>query len=169
MSQAQQQFVKAVLAIGGNLGDREQTLKSAIEQLAQHPAIRVLAISPFVESHAVAISGIDPTAPKYLNGVVEIETNLKPKQLLEAVRKVESDHGRVRLERWGSRTLDIDIIVYSDVVKAGKELTLPHPRASERAFVVVPWSLIAPEAVLPGFGKVAKLAEDLADQVWIPA
>jgi len=78
-------------------------------------------------------------------------------------------HGRIRLERWGSRTLDIDIITYGSLIKASKRLELPHPRAFQRSFVVVPWALMNPSAVLPGHGKVAELAEPLKHEVWISA
>ena len=123
--------------------------------------------SPLVESFAMTESGIDKSRPNYLNGVVEIETTLKPGALLDLVRGIEQDHGRVRLERWGSRTLDIDIITYGQLIKSGKRLTIPHPRAFERAFVLVPWALMSPNALLIGHGKVADLAESVKDQVWV--
>jgi 2-amino-4-hydroxy-6-hydroxymethyldihydropteridine diphosphokinase len=109
---------------------------------------------------------VDETKPNYLNGVVQIQTTLKPKELLEEIRRIETEHGRVRLERWGSRTLDIDIITYGDVLKAGKELTIPHPRAFERAFVLVPWAMLEPDAVLPGHGSVKELAAPMQKEVW---
>jgi 2-amino-4-hydroxy-6-hydroxymethyldihydropteridine diphosphokinase len=83
------------------------------------------------------------------------------------VRKIEDDHGRVRLVRWGSRTLDIDIIVFGSEIKSGKELTIPHPRAYNRAFVLVPWADIEPDAVLPGYGSVKELAEPLRNELWL--
>jgi 2-amino-4-hydroxy-6-hydroxymethyldihydropteridine diphosphokinase len=118
-----------------------------------------------VESAAVTEAGIDETKPVFLNGVVQIQTTLKPKELLEEIRRIETEHGRVRLERWGSRTLDIDIIVYGDVLKSGKELTIPHPRAFERPFVMVPWAMLDPDAVLPGHGSVREIAATMQDQV----
>jgi 2-amino-4-hydroxy-6-hydroxymethyldihydropteridine diphosphokinase len=102
-----------------------------------------------------------------MNGVVQIMTTLKPKELLTEIRRIETEHGRIRIERWGSRTLDIDIVTYGDVLKATKDLTIPHPRAFERAFVLVPWALLDPQAILPGYGKVAELAEPLKEQVWL--
>jgi 2-amino-4-hydroxy-6-hydroxymethyldihydropteridine diphosphokinase len=92
---------------------------------------------------------------------------MNPGDLLDAVRKIEQDHGRIRLERWGSRTLDIDIITYGNLIKSGKRLELPHPRAFQRAFVLVPWALMNPSAVLLGHGKVADLAEPLKHEVWV--
>ena len=159
--------VHSILALGGNLGDRKATIRSAIRALKATDGVTVLAKSPLVESFAVTEAGIDKSRPNYLNGVVEIETTLKPGALLDLVRGIERDHGRVRLERWGSRTLDIDIITYGNTIKDGKRLTLPHPRAFERAFVLVPWALMDPAAVLPGHGPVATLAEGVKHDVWV--
>jgi 2-amino-4-hydroxy-6-hydroxymethyldihydropteridine diphosphokinase len=157
---------RAILALGGNLGDRKKTIKAAIKDIKAIEGVEVLKKSPLYESFAATENGPDEAAPRYLNGVVEIETSLKPGQLLTEVRKIETAHGRVRLERWGSRTLDIDIITYGSLIKDGKRLTLPHPRAYERAFVVVPWAAMDPEARLLGHGKVSELAENLKTQVW---
>ena len=157
----------AVLALGSNLGDRGETLHSAIEQLGAHPKIRVLEKSPLVESSAVTESGLDESKPNYLNGVVKIATKLSPKKLLEATSQIELSHGRVRERRWESRSLDIDIITYENKKQESKNLTLPHPRAHERAFVLVPWSLMDSEAQLVGFGKVSDLAEPIKNQVWL--
>ena len=159
--------VHSILALGGNLGDRKETIRSAIRALKETDGVTVLAKSPLVESFAVTEAGVDKSRPNYLNGVVEIETTLKPGALLDLVRSIERDHGRVRLERWGSRTLDIDIITYGTTIKDGKRLTLPHPRAFERAFVLVPWALMNPAAVLPGHGAVAALAEGVKNDVWV--
>jgi 2-amino-4-hydroxy-6-hydroxymethyldihydropteridine diphosphokinase len=106
-----------------------------------------------------------------LNAVLLIHTSLKPKDLLAACRLVESEHGRVRVEKWGSRTLDVDIITYGSVLKTSKELTIPHPRAYQRGFVLVPWLLADAEAILPGHGPVAELVEHLPQtpqsKVWV--
>jgi len=157
---------RAVIALGSNLGDRGEHLASAAAEIGNIDGVKMVKLSKVVESFALTQEGIDPNRPKYLNAVALIDTNLKPKQLLEALQKVESGHGRIRLERWGSRTLDLDIIAYGDVVKAGKELTIPHPRAYQRAFVLVPWAQVDPEAVLPGHGQVAELAAEMASEVW---
>ena len=159
--------VRAILAIGGNLGKRRKTIRSALKALAVTPGIKKVICSPLVESAAMTEDGIDQTKPNYLNGVVQIQTTLKPKELLEQIRRIETEHGRVRLERWGSRTLDIDIVTYGDVLKAGKELTIPHPRAFERAFVLVPWAMLDPDAVLPGHGLVKTLAAPMQSEVWL--
>lgn len=157
----------SIIAIGSNLGERTELLNSAVEHLALHPKIRVLEQSPFVESFAVTESGTDQTEPNYLNGVIKIATRLSPTKLLKATSEIEQSHGRVRSRRWESRSLDVDIITYQDKTKTSKRLTLPHPRAHLRAFVLVPWSLMDPEAILPGFGLVTKLAEPIKDQVWL--
>lgn len=159
--------VRAILAIGGNLGKRRKTIRSALKALAVTPGIKKVICSPLVESSAVTAHGVDEAKPNYLNGVVQIQTTLKPKELLEEIRRIETEHGRVRLERWGSRTLDIDIITYGDLLKAGKELTIPHPRAFERAFVLVPWAMLEPDAVLPGHGSVKELAAPMQSEVWL--
>ena len=157
---------RAILALGGNLGDRKAIIKAAIKDIKALEGVSVIAKSPLYESFAATEDGPDESAPRYLNGVIEIETTLKPGALLTAVRKIETAHGRVRLERWGSRTLDIDIITYGSVIKDGKRLTIPHPRAYQRAFVMVPWAAMDPSARLLGHGSVAALAEDLKSQVW---
>lgn len=157
---------RAILALGGNLGDRKKTIKAAIKDIDAIEGVAVIRKSPLFESFAATENGPDELAPRYLNGVIEIETSLKPGNLLTEVRKIETAHGRVRLERWGSRTLDIDIITYGSLIKDGKRLTIPHPRAYERAFVVVPWAAMDPQARLLGHGSVAELAEGLKSQVW---
>jgi 2-amino-4-hydroxy-6-hydroxymethyldihydropteridine diphosphokinase len=157
---------QAVLALGGNLGDRKKTIKSAIKHIKDLEGVEVIKKSPLFESFAATTEGVDEKAPRYLNGVIQIETTLKPGVLLTKLREIETSHGRVRLERWGSRTLDIDIITYGNLIKDGKRLTLPHPRAYERAFVVVPWAAMDPSAKLLGHGSVAALAENLKFQVW---
>ena len=157
----------AILALGSNLGDRGETIDSAIEKLGAHPKIRVLEQSPLVESIAITELGPDESKPNYLNGVIKIATKLRPAKLLQATAEIEHSHGRVRERRWESRSLDIDIITYQDKKLTSTNLTLPHPRAHLRAFVLVPWSLMDPEAELIGFGSVKDLAEPIKNQVWL--
>lgn len=157
----------AVLALGSNLGDRGETLHSAIEQLGAHPKIRVLEQSPLVESIAVTESGLDESEPNYLNGVIKVATKLSPESLLKTTSNVELSHGRIRGRRWEARSLDIDIITYQEKKLSSKNLTLPHPRAHLRAFVLVPWALMDPDAELIGYGKVSELAEPIKNQVWL--
>ncbi|CAB4632596.1 unannotated protein [freshwater metagenome] len=157
----------AVLALGANLGDRQKTIETAIEQLAAQKKIRVLERSPLVESVALTATGLDESIPSYINGVVKIATQLRPKKLLEEITRIENLHGRIRLHKWGSRTLDIDIITYEDVFKSSKHLTIPHPWSHQRAFVLVPWAMMDEAAILPGHGKVSELASSMSGEVTV--
>ncbi len=159
--------VAAVLALGGNLGDREANIHAAVAALAETKGVKVRGLSPLVESYAVTATGVDESKPNYINGVVKIDTKLKPKKLLREVRRIESELGRVRIERWGSRTIDIDIITYGNEIVSKKKLQVPHPRAFERAFVLVPWSLLDDEATLPGHGLVRELIQNIQNDVWL--
>lgn len=159
--------VPAVLAIGGNLGDRQANIEAAVSALAETKGVKVRGLSPLVESFAVTATGVDESKPNYINAVVKVDTKLKPKKLLKEVRRIESELGRVRIERWGSRTMDIDIVTYDNVVKSTKKLELPHPRAYQRAFVLVPWSMLDEQAVLPGHGAVSDLAASIKNDVWV--
>lgn len=159
--------VSAVLAIGGNLGDRKQNIADAVAAIDDTKGIKVRGVSPMVESYAVTAAGIDESKPNYINAVLQVDTKLKPKKLLKEIRRIESELGRVRIERWGSRTMDIDIVTYHDIVKATKKLALPHPRAYQRAFVLVPWAMLDENAILPGHGSVSDLAEPIKNDVWL--
>jgi 2-amino-4-hydroxy-6-hydroxymethyldihydropteridine diphosphokinase len=157
---------RAILALGGNLGDRVQIIRDAVLQIDAHPDISVKRQSGLYESYAMTSKGIDQAEPNYLNGVIEVSTSLKPKRLLAALNEIEDQFGRVRIERWAARTLDIDIITFGSELIETKSLIVPHPRAHDRAFVLVPWAELDPEAVLPGHGKVSDLATKVANQVW---
>src|SRR5690625_2281998 len=156
---------KVVLGLGGNLGDVRATLREAITDLDEAPGIEVTDVSALARTAAVT-HGDAVAQSDYLNAVVLAETTLSPRELLDAVHKIEDAHGRVRVERWGDRTLDIDLITFGDVLSNEPELTLPHPRAANRAFVLVPWAQVEPDAVLPGEdgGQVAELAEAAPDR-----
>lgn len=147
----------AVIAIGSNLGDRLGTFQTAVRALAEADGIEMTAISTPIESVAVRPTGPDPSAPGYLNAVVLVRTTLSPRHLLDLLHTIEADHGRERDELWGDRTLDLDLIDFAGMQSSNEQLTLPHPRAHERAFVLAPWMEVAPEAVLPGKGRVADL------------
>lgn len=160
----------AVLSLGSNLGDREATIRSAIADIAHIDGVTVLAASGLVESSAVKLDGVDESAPAYLNAVVTIRTALDPDDLLTALNAIEQQHGRVREERWGDRTLDIDIVDFGGLRVDSDRLTLPHPRAADRSFVVVPWLEIEPHATLLARGRVADLpAAGVADLRSFPA
>jgi 2-amino-4-hydroxy-6-hydroxymethyldihydropteridine diphosphokinase len=149
---------RAVLAVGSNLVDRLGTLQGCVNAIGRLPDTDVLAISPVYET--VPVGG--PAQPDYLNAVLIVETSLRPREVLEAAHRIEADFGRVRAERFGPRTLDIDIISYAGQVSGDPVLTLPHPRAHERAFVLVPWHDIDTRAALPGRGAVSRLLSGLA-------
>lgn len=148
---------RAVLSLGSNLGERESTILGAVDDLAAVPGVRVDAVSGFVETAAVKPHGVDESAPAYLNIVAIVTTDLGPLELLAQTAAIENSHGRVREERWGDRTLDIDIVAYDEVQLVTDDLVLPHPRASEREFVLVPWLEIDPNAELPGIGRIDAL------------
>ncbi|MGR2752940.1 2-amino-4-hydroxy-6-hydroxymethyldihydropteridine diphosphokinase [Agromyces arachidis] len=156
---------RAVIAFGANLGDREATIAAATRELADRPGIRLVAVSPVYETSAVRPGGIDPEAPRYLNGVVLVETDLDPHELLELLHLIEDAHGRTRDERWGDRTLDLDLIDVEGQRISDERLELPHPRAWERAFVLQPWLDVEPHAVIAGRGRVADLRAAAADEV----
>ncbi len=162
----QQAWLPAVLALGANLGDREATLRAAVADVAAIDGVRMIAASTIVESHAVKLAGIDEQAPNYLNAVVLVSCSLLPEELLDALNRIEAEHGRVRAERWGDRTLDLDIVTFGTIREETERLMLPHPRAAVRPFVVVPWLDADPNATLPGFGRVSGLAAAHSDQVW---
>ncbi|MER7676488.1 2-amino-4-hydroxy-6-hydroxymethyldihydropteridine diphosphokinase [Streptomyces sp. NPDC096934] len=146
---------RAVLSLGSNLGNRLETLQGAVDALEDTPGVRVKAVSPVYETEPW---GVEPgSQPSYLNAVVVLRTTLPPSSLLERAHAVEEAFDRVRDERWGARTIDVDIVAYADVVSDDPVLTLPHPHAHERAFVLAPWHDVDPEAQLPGRGPVGQL------------
>jgi 2-amino-4-hydroxy-6-hydroxymethyldihydropteridine diphosphokinase len=147
----------AVVAVGSNLGDRTATFQAAVRALDESDGIEVTAISTPIESVALRPDGEDTEAPAYLNAVVLVRTTLAPRALLAALHSIEDAHGRERSERWGDRTLDLDLIDYAGMQSASADLTLPHPRAHERAFVLAPWAEVDPDATLPGRGRVVDL------------
>jgi 2-amino-4-hydroxy-6-hydroxymethyldihydropteridine diphosphokinase len=157
--------VRSVLSLGANLGDRQRNLDGAISLIAAHPDCELIAASDSYESAALTLAGVDEQAPRYLNRTVIVETSLKPKSLLRFLQQIEKHFGRERSIRWASRTLDIDIISFGDLQLTGN-LEIPHPRAHERAFVLLPWLEVDPEAEIAGRGKVADLAIELHGQAW---
>ncbi len=130
----------AHIALGSNLGERAAQLRGALAALQRDGAVRVVAESAVFET--VPVGG--PAQPDYLNMVVAVETALGAEALLERCLAVEAEHGRVRREHWGPRTLDLDLLAFGDLAWATERLTLPHPRLAERAFVLVPLAEIAP-------------------------
>ena len=142
-----------MLALGSNLGDRQDILQGAVDAIVGLPGVRVTAVSPVYET--VPVGG--PAQPDYLNAVVLADAARPARELLDRLHEIEAAFDRVRLVRWGPRTLDIDIISFDSERSDDPELTLPHPRAHERAFVLAPWHDVDPDAALPGHGPVAEL------------
>ncbi|UIX31882.1 2-amino-4-hydroxy-6-hydroxymethyldihydropteridine diphosphokinase [Streptomyces sp. GQFP] len=157
---------RAVISLGSNLGNRLETLQGAIDALEDTPGVRVKAVSPVYETEPWGVPA--GSQPSYFNAVVVLRTTLPPSSLLERAHAVEEAFHRVREERWGPRTIDVDIVAYADEVSDDPVLTLPHPRAHERAFVLAPWHDVDPEAQLPGRGPVAALLETLAQDSVAP-
>ena len=148
-----ERHVPVVIALGSNLGDRRQELQRAVDELAATRGLRVTAVSPVYETAPVG----GPEQPDYLNAVVLAETSRPAAELLRRAHTIEMAAQRTREVRWGPRTLDVDIIAYGAETSSDPVLTLPHPRAHERAFVLAPWLDADPDAVLPGRGRVAAL------------
>ena len=142
---------RAVVALGANLGDRIGTLRAAVEEIGGLGT--VLAVSGVFETDPVG----GPEQPDYLNAVLLLETGLTPQALLAALQAIETGHGRTREVRWGARTLDLDILDFDGLVLDEPDLVLPHPRAHERAFVLVPWLDADPDAVVVGHGPASAL------------
>jgi len=151
-----------VLALGSNLGERESMLAGAVDALAAVAGVRIDTVSPVVETDPVG----GPAQPGFLNAVALGHSALSPLDLLHACQDIEATHGRQRSTRWGPRTLDIDLIAFGDLVIETATLTLPHPRAADRAFVLEPWLAADAAAVLPdlfGARRVDRLLAGLRD------
>jgi 2-amino-4-hydroxy-6-hydroxymethyldihydropteridine diphosphokinase len=142
-----------VLALGSNLGDRLASLQGGVDALCAGPGLEDVAVSPVYETAPVG----GPEQPDYLNAVLTASTWLPARAVLDRARAAEAALRRVRGPRWGPRTLDVDVIVYAAEISADPELTLPHPRAHERAFVLAPWHDLDPDAAIPGRGRIADL------------
>lgn len=151
---------RVVIGLGSNLGHSEALLREAIDEIEAMGTI--VGRSEFYRSEPVLADGQD-SQPDYLNGLVVIETSWSPMMVLEELQAIENRHGRVRTERWGARTLDLDIIDFAGMRADTRRLTLPHPRAQERRFVLEPWYSIDPGATLGGRPVVELLAQ-LDDQ-----
>jgi 2-amino-4-hydroxy-6-hydroxymethyldihydropteridine diphosphokinase len=136
------------IGLGSNLGDSRSILTGAIDRLRSHPQIEVTAVSSWYTT-----APIGPPQPDYLNGCAMLQTSLLPLDLLNALHSIEAEFGRVRQEVWGARTLDLDLLLYDDLIIDLPTLQVPHPRMLERAFVLVPLSEIAPNAIKPRSGQ----------------
>jgi 2-amino-4-hydroxy-6-hydroxymethyldihydropteridine diphosphokinase len=142
----------AYVGLGANLGDREGTIRAAVAELPG-----VVAVSTLRETDPVGVT----EQPRFLNGVVALETELSPRELLDVLLAVERRLGRERRERWGPRTIDLDLLLYGDEVIDEDGLTIPHPRLHERRFVLEPLADLAPKLVVPGLGRLKDVLAEL--------
>jgi len=145
---------RAYIGLGANLGDRERTLRAAVESLAGEAGIEVVGVSALRETEPVGVG----EQPLFLNGAAELETSLTARELLDRLLAVEQRFGRVRVSgEHGPRTLDLDLLLYGDEVIDEPELRVPHPRLHERRFVLEPLAELAPGLVVPGRGDMESL------------
>ena len=154
---------RVVLAIGGNLGDVPVTLMHTVEALSYMEGFQIDDVSPIMRTKPVLAPGQAPQ-PDYWNAVVVGSAIATPDELFAQTSRIERELGRERHQRWGARTVDIDIIQIEGLASSDPVLTLPHPRAKERAFVLAPWILCEPDAVLEGVGRVSDLLADTPDR-----
>lgn len=155
MTEGNQTTTLAAIALGSNLGNSREILEAALQSLGHRQGIQVLTCSHWYQTAAVG-----PPQPDYLNGCALLSVVLSPQELLAALLQTEGQFGRVRRERWGPRTLDLDLLLYGDSVLNSPELQIPHPRMRERAFVLIPLAQICPDWVEPVSGRtIAQLAK----------
>lgn len=147
--------MKAVIALGANIGNPREQMDLAVALLKE--SLEVSAISTYYRTSPVG----GPEQPDYLNAICIAESDLPAAQLLGLLHGIEKSLGRERIERWGPRTIDLDLIQYGAILSQAEELQLPHPRAHERRFVLEPWIEIEPEAILLTHGKIADLLAQL--------
>jgi 2-amino-4-hydroxy-6-hydroxymethyldihydropteridine diphosphokinase len=147
--------MKAVIALGANIGNPREQMDIAVSLLRE--ALEVTAVSSYFTTAPVG----GPEQPDYLNAVCIAESELPAAELLALLHGIEKALGRERIEHWGPRTIDLDLIQYGSILSYAEELTLPHPRAHERRFVLEPWSEIEPDALLLTHGKISDLLAQL--------
>jgi len=148
----------AYIGIGSNLGERESTIRDALELLAADPELEVEAVSSILETDPVGV--VDQ--PRFLNAAIRLATDLAPYPLLERLLAVEQQLGRVRTgERYGPRTIDLDLLLYGDEIVDEPGLRVPHPRLAERRFVLEPLAELDPGLVVPGLGSIQALLSEL--------
>lgn len=140
----------AYIAVGANIGSRRKTIDAAIAGIDRRNGIRVVCRSDLIETEPI---GGPVDQPKYLNGAIEVKTTLTARQLLDGLLAVESALGRVRIERWGPRVIDLDLVLFGDEVIRDRKLTIPHPHMHQRGFVLQPLAQIAPQARHPILNK----------------
>jgi 2-amino-4-hydroxy-6-hydroxymethyldihydropteridine diphosphokinase len=147
-------LTKAFVGLGANLGPREVTLLRAVDLLGAEAGVEILEVSGLRET--APVGNVDQ--PEFLNGAVALETSLSPRELLDALLRVERELGRVRDgTQWGPRTIDLDLLVYGDEVVDEPELRVPHPRLHERRFALEPLAELDPDLVIPGRGRISQV------------
>ncbi|KGF73517.1 2-amino-4-hydroxy-6-hydroxymethyldihydropteridine pyrophosphokinase [Neosynechococcus sphagnicola sy1] len=139
---------QAAIALGSNLGDSLQILEAALTTLATTPGVALLGRSPWYRTRPLG-----PPQPDYLNGCATLTVQMTPPQLLTTLLEIETQFGRERQQHWGARTLDLDLLLFDDLILRTPELQIPHPRMNDRAFVLVPLATIAPDWVEPISGQ----------------
>jgi len=145
------------IALGANIGEKRKTMLSALEKLTRR-GVKILRVSDFIITQPYGVTD----QPEFLNAVAEVATKLSPPELLRVLLSIENELGRVRLRRWGERNIDLDLLLYDDIVMRSAELTLPHPDMQNRDFVLRPLAQIAPQIVHPLLRKtVLQLLEEL--------
>lgn len=152
-------MTRAYLGLGSNLGNREDTLRQALQQLSNHPGIQSCKTASLYETAPWG----NPEQDWFLNTVVEVETSLSPLELLQVLQEIEQALGRIRTVKWGPRTLDLDILLYGEEKIDLPDLQIPHPRLTERAFVLVPLAELCPEMILPE-GRIQELLAKLGTE-----
>ena len=151
-------MTRAYVGLGANLGPKEVTILRAVELLGAVDGIEVLELSQLRETEPVGVAD----QPAFANGAVALETSLSPWELLDVMLRVEQELGRVRdVERWGPRTIDLDLLVYGDLVLDEPGLRIPHARLHERRFALEPLAELEPELEIPGLGRVGDLLAEL--------
>ncbi len=148
------------VGLGGNIGDPARRVRQAMLELASLPTTEVVAASSLYRTKPIGLEN----QPDFINAVVRLRTQLTPDALLGELQHVELRHGRIRREKNGPRTLDLDLLLYDDVVFDSSNMTIPHPRMHERVFVLLPLGEIAPHCIIPGHGPVRDLLSKLPNQ-----
>ena len=151
----------AYVGLGSNLGDRRGLIREALKRMGRIDGVRVRKRSRIIETEAVGVTA----QPKFMNAVAEIETRLEPAPLLRHLRAVERALGRVRHERWGPRTIDLDLLLWDDRSVSTPRLKVPHPRMAERRFVLAPLAELCPGRRVPGTGRTVRgLLKDMEER-----
>ena len=150
--------------LGGDIGDSDETpykqLEHGLNAIAQHPRIELIKVSSFYQTTAIGPAD----QPDYINAAASLETDLSPLELLDFLQSIENRQGRVRTQRWGPRTLDLDILLYDQLLEHSDRLTIPHPRLHQRAFVLAPLFELDPQLIIPNKENVRQLLANCSSQ-----